>query len=81
MSGKKDYSKISLVCFGNRWGMISHICIMLYNTGVCIGFVVIYFDTLKKMLTEGFSLSNSNDCWVGSYGLYLKCGVLLNKYL
>ena len=68
-TGKKDYSKISLECFG-KYGIISHICIMLYNTGVCVAFVVIYFTTLDKMLKEGLNIKPDSG-W----------SIFMNKYL
>jgi amino acid permease len=59
MSGENDLCKVSLRCFG-KWGIIAHISILLYNIGICVAFVIIYFATLEQLFTKGFGLSEDS---------------------
>ena len=58
-----DYKSLARFAFKSKGEKLINICLLINNFGICIGYLIIFEDSVTRILIKGFDVYN------GDYGI------------
>ena len=72
---RQSYEKISVFCFGEG-GILVHLSMFLNSFGLCISFLLVYFEIIDGLFKHGFGVEDSSSFWMSKW-LHLSFAIII----
>ena len=80
MTGENDYKSLARAAFDKTGGVITDCSIFIFDFGVCVAFLLIFEDSIERLLIEGFAVSETS-FFCKKWVIMVFGGVLITPFL